>query len=363
MNQLITWLRAAILIVRGVIMLGCHLLFIMVVFMAPIAILILAGKLFDYPIILAIPLILYIVGCCFLYKWLMWPQNIKEEYHFQNPLYDYKAQLIRFKVFRTRVMARLGLGYSLSDYREKASRPGVRPEELEFLSALLKEDLYQKDDFYQEEDMKPGTYSGEGGSLTEPPPGASMTDSFLDGEGREHQRGSTKDFETLENRVMQMLEALPGFEGDDELNLWLSRTYNHYQRGEYQNAYNNLRKSLEKLPAFKPYLFNYIRICERVLKTPLADEDRPSELSVRCKYCGRHAPYEDPNTPTFGFDSSANSCEHCGRMYPMPSWTWDSPEGRAYSYYRMSFSDDVFYDEFERDYNPHPQCKRRQKPS
>jgi hypothetical protein len=46
-------------------------------------------------------------------------------------------------------------------------------------------------------------------------------------------------------------------------------------------------------------------------------------------------------------------------MYPMPSWTWDSPDGRAYSYYRMSFKEEEFYNEFELDYDPNPRCRRR----
>ena len=79
----------------------------------------------------------------------------------------------------------------------------------------------------------------------------------------------------------------------------------------------------------------------------------------RCKRCGRYTPYIDPDTPTFGFDTSANSCRACGRMYPMPSWMWDSPDGRAYSYYRMSFKEEEFSDEFEHDYDPRPRCRRR----
>jgi hypothetical protein len=38
------------------------------------------------------------------------------------------------------------------------------------------------------------------------------------------------------------------------------------------------------------------------------------------------------------------------------SWMWDSPDGRAYSYYRRSFAPEnkQFYDEFLRDYEPNP---------
>ena len=57
----------------------------------------------------------------------------------------------------------------------------------------------------------------------------------------------------------------------------------------------------------------------------------------------------DPNVPTFGFTHD-NDCGHCGRMYPMPSWVWDSPCGRAYSYFRSSHNSKEFDEEFEQDY-------------
>jgi hypothetical protein len=81
----------------------------------------------------------------------------------------------------------------------------------------------------------------------------------------------------------------------------------------------------------------------------------------RCKWCGNFTAYVDPNEPTFGMFSDSNSCSICGRMYPMPSWMWDSPDGRSYSYYRESFIDVEFYEEFESDYKPQPYCNRRKK--
>jgi len=85
------------------------------------------------------------------------------------------------------------------------------------------------------------------------------------------------------------------------------------------------------------------------------------EFRMRCKWCGRYTRYIHSDVPTFGFDTLANSCSFCSRMYPMPSWLWDSPDGRAYSYYRMSFSGDDFYEEFELDYDPKPRCQHRRK--
>ena len=44
--------------------------------------------------------------------------------------------------------------------------------------------------------------------------------------------------------------------------------------------------------------------------------------------------------------------------YSVPSWMWDSPDGRAYSYYRQSFllgnGGKEFYSEFLVDYDPNP---------
>jgi hypothetical protein len=125
-----------------------------------------------------------------------------------------------------------------------------------------------------------------------------------------------------------------------------------------------------------------IKVCEHVLSIPLTKEEvqyeaklsryralpkwlrwtMPGfEFRMRCKWCGRYIRYIHPDVPTFGFDTLANSCLFCSRMYPMPSWMWDSPDGRAYSYYRMSFSGDDFYKEFEQGYDPTPLCQHRRK--
>jgi len=159
----------------------------------------------------------------------------------------------------------------------------------------------------------------------------------------------------------------------DEAGGWLFAGLFTYERGNYREAYTRLKTSVERLPAFTPFLYYYIRVC-RVLAVPPTTEEKQYEAQVqryfsrplwfralstqvlryfgrfswvrrltnvplfkiRCKWCGRYTPYVHPDTPTFGFAAAENSCRAgCGRMYPMPSWTWDSPDGRAYSYYRV----------------------------
>jgi hypothetical protein len=198
--------------------------------------------------------------------------------------------------------------------------------------------------------------------------------------GEEYERASREDFETLPRRVMEVVEAIPGFEGNRELVDYMTQAVSLYERGDYREAHRYLTASMARLPAFKSHLSYYIQVCERVLAIPLTIEEKNYEagvkrylgrprwlrkfmsapvLKIRCRWCGRYTPYVDPDAPTFGIDPSANSCRSCGRMYPMPSWTWDSPDGRAYSYYRMSFKEEEFYKEFERDYDPSPRCRRR----
>jgi hypothetical protein len=206
-----------------------------------------------------------------------------------------------------------------------------------------------------------------------------MTDAY-DYRGSRLQRAGREDFDTLPRRVMETVEAISGFEGNTELIDYMTQAVTLYERGDYREAHKYLTTAVERLPAFKPYLFHYIRVCERVLAILPTIEEKQYEaqvrrylrrprwlrkltsaplLKMRCKWCGRYTPYIDPDTPTFGFDTVANSCNACGRMYPMRSWAWDSPDGRAYSYYRMSSKDDAFYEEFESDYNPTPRCRRR----
>jgi hypothetical protein len=179
-----------------------------------------------------------------------------------------------------------------------------------------------------------------------------ITDHYVDLEGNEQVRASSIDFETLPSRHIQVILNLPGFKEDEDLVGWMKHASTHYDRGNYEEALQYLTCLLKRMPELEPYIFYYIRVCKRVVSVRTAKKKVRSQL--RCKWCGRHTTYIHPDEPTFGFASSANSCMFCGRMYPMPTWMWDSPDGRAYSYYRMSFSDNEFYEEFEQDYDPHP---------
>ena len=208
----------------------------------------------------------------------------------------------------------------------------------------------------------------------------SVSEHYLDLEGKEQTRASGTDFDTLTVRHHEAIFNLRGFQQDKELLDWFLWSTACYDQGEYAKVIQYLKWSLRKMPALEPYYFYYVRICEHVLSIPLAEEEsyyelemarykalpkwlkwtmRSFELRMRCKWCGRYTRYINPDVPTFGINTSANSCSFCNRMYPMPSWLWDSPDGRAYSYYRMSFRGNEFYEEFERDYDPTPLCQSR----
>lgn len=203
---------------------------------------------------------------------------------------------------------------------------------------------------------------------------------FTDDNGKKIIRSNIDDFRTLRSRHLEVINNLQGFQKDENLNELMIKALTYYERGEYREALINLEESLQKMPQLEQYIFYYIRICRRVLSiqptyTDLDYEKKlnsykswvnflPSWLKwvipeivwlVRCKWCGQYTKYIHPDTPTFGF-SNDNLCSNCGAMYPMPSWMWDSPDGRAYSYYRMSFSSEnkQFYKEFLMDYDPHP---------
>lgn len=217
-----------------------------------------------------------------------------------------------------------------------------------------------------------------GASVTQPESREIVTDRFADADGREQIRASSADFRTLSKRHVDRLYTIPGFGGDIEK--WVNIAYLRYERGEYEIAARFLLISIRALPAIKPLLFYYLRRCSRVIGVPptAAELDYDYQLTryrakpnwytrlfarrftvcLRCKWCGHLVPYVHPDQPTFGFVTTANSCALCHRMYPMPSWQWDSPDGRAYSYYRHSFSDSAFYEEFEADYEPQPRMAK-----
>ncbi len=187
-----------------------------------------------------------------------------------------------------------------------------------------------------------------------------VSDKYFDAEGTEVLRGSYTDFESLPSRHLDILNTIvPNFENDKELLGKLELAAHNYEKANYESALNYLNWLLIKETLLEPFLFYYKKICERVvLVHPIATT---AENKFRCKWCGSFTSYVNPNESTFGLFSGSNSCSSCGRMYPMPSWLWDSPDGRAYSYYRQSFIEEPFYEEFEEDYEPNPICKRRLK--
>jgi len=209
----------------------------------------------------------------------------------------------------------------------------------------------------------------------------SVSDEFLDSDGKKQVRSTSADFESLPYRHIEIVLNLTGFQQDEELVDLMARAKWYYDAGWYREALDYLGRSLEKMPELELYIFYYIRVCKRVLDVQLTEEEKQYEEKlnhyrarltalprwlwwivpkiqnrIRCKWCGKYTHFINPDAPTFGFDIHSNSCENCGGMYPMPSWMWDSPDGRAYSYYRMSFPPESkqFYDEFLYDYDPEP---------
>jgi len=202
-----------------------------------------------------------------------------------------------------------------------------------------------------------------------------ICNNFIDQEGNKTKRGSRDDFRSIRARHLLPMQKICNDKNDNALNEWIRNAMVFYDFCNYGLALNNLQKALSAAKKLYPLIFYYIRICEHIVSTPLTIEDisyekysekynkypkwirwiypKPKNL-MRCKWCGRYTDYIYPNVPTYGFMKGENSCTFCGRMYPMPSWLWDSPDGRAYSYFRGSFNGEEFYWEFEKDYDPKP---------
>lgn len=207
---------------------------------------------------------------------------------------------------------------------------------------------------------------------------------FTDTDGQMEKRSSGADFDSLSQRHIDVLSQVPGLDEDEELKIWLGTAMDTYNGGWYERSLKYLSKSLDRSQNLEPFIFYYIRVCERVLATELTESEilyknklqryinrRSSlpkwlhwllpniDLKVRCKWCGKYTKFVSPNDNSFGFIAGGiNSCKLCGMSYPAPSWMWDSPDGRAYSYYRQSFptgrGGEQFYAEFLEDYDPKP---------
>ncbi len=170
----------------------------------------------------------------------------------------------------------------------------------------------------------------------------------------------------------------------------------NYQVGDYLTALKDFNKLVYDYNDLYEYLFYYMRRCEHVLSIPLIEGFKTGPLMpkenktkynrgaflevfhseihfsldlikwkykpknypiynypIRCKWCGRFIFYIDPN------QTLNNYCIQCKRMYPAPSFLWDSPDGRAYSYFKGSFKEDDFYEEFEEDYEVQPKREKK----
>ncbi|OGT32477.1 MAG: hypothetical protein A2W28_08205 [Gammaproteobacteria bacterium RBG_16_51_14] len=179
-------------------------------------------------------------------------------------------------------------------------------------------------------------------------------------------RSNFEDGESLPRRIFIRIRKLMGDNNPDELILPGINAFNY---GEYEEAEKWFRKSIEICPDVEIEIRPHLTICERVISTEKDDEDLAYERSrsqwknvlvrwflrrernyhIRCKYCGHYTPYIDPH------DSYAylgqNNCQRCGRSYPTPDFSWDGVDGQAYIYYRNSVPEDIFYEEFEEQYD------------
>ncbi len=207
-------------------------------------------------------------------------------------------------------------------------------------------------------------------TLTQAPTRPRVTKSFVDQHGVTRMRGSVEDIASLQSRTISAILDVNNIERKPDMHRLVSEVCHLYESAAYLQADYRIGLALKKEPGLRPYFYYYKRICERVLATPLNAQEkayearcirrnrlprrlrwlRPGEVMGRCKWCARYTDWFDPGHAMY----DSNRCRHCKRMYPMPSVVWDSPEGRAYCYYRGSHEDRAFYQEFERDYAADP---------
>lgn len=201
-------------------------------------------------------------------------------------------------------------------------------------------------------------------------PARRVTTQFVDSHGVLRARSSVEDIASLQSRTINAILDVNNIENKPDMHRLVSEVCHLYESAAYLQADYRIGLALEKEPGLHPYLYYYKRICERVLAVPLNAQEkayearcihrrklppwlrwlRTVEVMGQCKWCARYTEWISPNAPIH----ETNTCLHCKRMYPMPSVIWDSPEGRAYCYYRGSHDDPAFYAEFERDYDVEP---------
>ena len=181
------------------------------------------------------------------------------------------------------------------------------------------------------------------------------------------QRSRLEDFQTFRVRpVARIRQAI----GDDAGNRVVIPAFNSYSEANYEKALLHLTGATTEFPSLVEELAPHILICRRVasvqpnsndrayLASVAAWEARPRFLrlfatqpaaKVRCKYCGRFTRYIEPDS---GFAYlGTNNCDNCNRGYPAPDFCWDSIDGQAYIYYRHSVKEEVFYAEFEEQFD------------
>jgi len=100
----------------------------------------------------------------------------------------------------------------------------------------------------------------------------SVSEHYLDLEGKKQTRANAADFQSLPSRHIEAILNLPRFQEDKELVGWIGYSRAYYDRGEYAKAQQYLKWSLKRMPALEPYIFYYIRVCEHVLSIPLTKE-------------------------------------------------------------------------------------------
>lgn len=100
-----------------------------------------------------------------------------------------------------------------------------------------------------------------------------MTDQFVDLDGQSKQRATGADQRNLRERIEAAIWSLPGFESDEDLLMWMGFAQEMYEAGFYARARSGLLWSLGRLPSLEPYLEYYVKVCERVLATPMDADD------------------------------------------------------------------------------------------
>lgn len=181
-----------------------------------------------------------------------------------------------------------------------------------------------------------------------------------------HDTSDSCDLSDLRAIIDSELGILSG--GSARLEEVITRAFTFYTAADYERALERINVVVREREIAEPYLRSYIEICHRVTDLGIHKDDLPIQKRVanydmqalrnhglvtkllgkprdmrRCKYCARYIDYIHPN-------AYKNSCRHCHRSFPMPSWVWDSVWGQAYSYYRSSVNEDEFYREFESRY-------------